>query len=75
VFTLLAALVAACVGGAYQLQTGSWDMPFWLTAPAILAPIAAAEITESLKHRRTARAALAGRARRAHARTTPRRNP
>jgi hypothetical protein len=68
VFTLLATAVAACVGIAYRLRADTWDMPFWLTAPAVLAPIAAAELFDFLKHRRAARTARAGRTRRAHAR-------
>lgn len=69
-FTLLAAVLTAITGSAYRLRAGSWDMPLWLIAPSIIVPICAAEFTQHLERRRSARLRRAGRTRRAHARTT-----
>lgn len=72
-FTLLAAVLAALSGLTYWLTQGTWGMPYWLAVISVIGSTAVAEVLEGLLQRRRLRA---GRARRAHARTTtPRRTP
>lgn len=72
-YTLACAALAALANVIWWRLYGTWLMPLWLSASILFGLVAAAGLLERLLERRRL---LAGRARRAHARTTtPRRNP